>query len=130
MSQSEGVGTIFSFVCLKEGLLTDQEYLLWGDSQCIFHHSGMIPRHQTSFHYLTQFLISHSRNLAGLTDPFLAEQLKPGLLKALCDERGHALMLRMQQELCFGPCCCLRSSLRFLLSFSASLPPFFCCSFS
>ncbi|CAJ1364021.1 unnamed protein product [Effrenium voratum] len=34
----------------------------------------------------------------GLTDPFLAEQLKPGLLKALCDERGHALMLRMQQD--------------------------------
>eukprot|EP00435_Cladocopium_sp_Y103_P027808 s2194_g6.t2 len=33
----------------------------------------------------------------GLADPFLSEQLKPGLLKALCDEKGLALTLRNQQ---------------------------------
>eukprot|EP00913_Durusdinium_trenchii_P017502 g16445.t1 len=34
----------------------------------------------------------------GLADPFLSEQLKPGLLKALCDEKGLALTLRNQQD--------------------------------
>ena len=35
----------------------------------------------------------------GLSDPFLSEQLKPGLLRAICDEKGLALTLRNQQEL-------------------------------
>lgn len=34
----------------------------------------------------------------GLADPFLSEQLKPGLLKAVCDEKGLALTLRNQQD--------------------------------
>ncbi|CAE7718061.1 Esd, partial [Symbiodinium sp. CCMP2456] len=34
----------------------------------------------------------------GTSDMFLSEQLKPGLLKAVCDEKGIPLTLRMQSE--------------------------------
>lgn len=48
---------------------------------------------------LANGLVSH---LEGLADPFLSEQLKPGLLKALCDEKGLALTLRNQQATVTG----------------------------
>eukprot|EP00438_Fugacium_kawagutii_P016855 Skav219687 [mRNA] locus=scaffold817:114412:115754:- [translate_table: standard] len=64
----------------------------------LLQHRLGIMGHSMGGHGALVAALHEGPDVCSLGDPFLSEQLKPGLLKAICDEKGLALTLRNQQE--------------------------------